>query len=147
MRGKVRRWSGHDSGYKELVSVSGRRRGTLRPSADVGQSEKVGIGRSKRPSRSGLAHECPRLRSITAIPAHEAMQTATVTSQDRRRAARAPLGGIEFGQSPPQVPHARLPCHNLVFRSIRAYGYNVRSQEREELRFVSKIEPLSQLQT
>ena len=107
----------------------------------------AGRGRSKRPSRSGPARECPSLRSITAIPAHAAMQTAAGTSQGRRRAAPAPRAGIELGQSPPQVPHTRFPCHNLVFRSIRAYGYNVRSQEREELRFVSKIETLSQLQT
>ena len=53
--GKVRRWSGHDFGYREPVSVSGRRRETLRPSADVGQGEMVGRGRSKRPSRTGMA--------------------------------------------------------------------------------------------
>ena len=37
------------------MSVFSRRRETLRPSADVGQGEMAGRGRSKRPSRTGQA--------------------------------------------------------------------------------------------
>ena len=55
MRGKRRRWSGHDFGQLGQVSVFSRRGETLCPSGDVGQSEMAGRGRSKRRSRTGLA--------------------------------------------------------------------------------------------
>ena len=44
------------------MSGFSRRRETLRPSADVGQGEMAGRGRSKRRSRTGLARVCGDLR-------------------------------------------------------------------------------------
>ena len=40
------------------MSVFSPRRETLRPCGDVGQGEMAGGGRSKRPSRTGLARVC-----------------------------------------------------------------------------------------
>ena len=62
MRGKRRRWSGHDFWQLGPVSVFSRRGETLWPSGDVGQGEMAGRGRSKRRSRTGLARVCGGVR-------------------------------------------------------------------------------------
>ena len=62
MRGKGRRWSGHDSGKwgRRLSSAAAGR--PCERLQDVGQGEMAGRGRGKRCWRTGLARDCGDVR-------------------------------------------------------------------------------------
>ena len=78
------------------MSVFSRRRETLWPSGNVGQGEMVGRGRSKRPSRTGLARVGGDVRLSVGWLRHRRCRQAG--SGIARNRARARLNWVSQGQ-------------------------------------------------
>ena len=78
------------------MSVFSRRRETLRPFGDVGQSEIAGRGRSKRPSRTGLARVGGDVRLSVGWLRHRRCRQAG--SGIARSRAKARLNWVSQGQ-------------------------------------------------
>ena len=120
----------------DLATVCGRWSG--REGEERTQQETI-------PERAG-ARVSPAA-SITAIPAHAAMQPPQAPPNADGGPLRLRLSESSSANRLPKFLIPRSPAIISSFGRFGLTGIMVRSQEREELRFVSKIEPLSQLRT